>query len=93
MEPLNVNILDLSKSIFKLTMKSQAPKTMVKPPYTNPMTKLWMTMINNGLLIQRLSEYMKLVEINIVSCLGFMEDEYTFSTFAFMKDKSHNLLG
>jgi hypothetical protein len=52
-----------------------------------------MTMINNGLLIQQLSEYMKLVEITIVSCFGFMEDKYTFSTLAFMKDKMHNWLG
>ncbi len=74
-------------------MKTQAPKTMVKPPYTNPMTKLWMKMINNGLLIQQLSEYMKLGEKTIVSLLRFMEDEYTFFAFAFMKDKLHNWLG
>jgi len=52
-----------------------------------------MTMINNGLLIQQLSEYMKLVEITIVLLLGFMEDEHIFSIFGFMKDKLHNRLG
>jgi hypothetical protein len=49
-----------------------------------------MKMINNGLLIQQLSEYMKLGEKTIVSLLRFMEDEYTFFAFAFMKDKLHN---
>lgn len=52
-----------------------------------------MTMINNGLLIQQLSEYMKLVEITIVLLRGFMEDEHIFSIFGFMKDKLHNRLG
>jgi hypothetical protein len=49
--------------------------------------------VNNGLLIQQLSEYMKLVERTIASLLGFMEDEYFFSALAFMKDKLHNWLG
>jgi hypothetical protein len=50
-------------------------------------------MINNGLLIQQLSEYMKLVEITIGLLLGFMEDEYIFSILDFMKDKLCNRLG
>jgi hypothetical protein len=48
---------------------------------------------NNVLLIQQLSEYLKLVEIVVVSMLGFVEDERTFSTLAFMKDKLCNRLG
>jgi len=39
---------------------------MAKPFDVNPMTKLWMTITNNGLLIQQLNEYMNLAEIIIV---------------------------
>jgi hypothetical protein len=48
-------------------MKAQAPKAMVEPLDTNLVTKLWVTISKNGLLIQQLSEYIKLVEIVIVS--------------------------
>jgi hypothetical protein len=36
---------------------------------------------------------MKLADIVVVSMLGFVEDEWTFSMFAFMKDKLRNRLG
>jgi hypothetical protein len=39
---------------------------MAKPFDANPMTKLWVTINDNGLLIQQLNEYMNLVEIVIV---------------------------
>jgi hypothetical protein len=66
---------------------------MAKPFDTNLVTKLWITISNNVLLTQRLSKYLKLVEIVVVSMLGFVEDEQTFSTLAFMKDKLRNRLG
>jgi hypothetical protein len=49
--------------IFKLTKKMQAPKAMAKPSDPNPMTKLWVVINNNALFTQRLSEYLKLVEL------------------------------
>jgi hypothetical protein len=36
---------------------------------------------------------LKLAKIAVVSMLGFVEDEQTFSTLAFMKDKLCNKLG
>ncbi len=79
--------------IFKLTMKTQVPKAMAEPFDTDPMTKSWVTISNNAILIERLSEYLKLADIVVVSILGFVEDEWTFSMFAFMKDKLCTRLG
>lgn len=53
---------------------------------TNPMTKLWYVINSNALWTQRLSGYMKLVEIAIVSVPESIENEQTFSILAFMKD-------
>jgi hypothetical protein len=39
-EPLNANILGLEASIFKLIMKSQAPKAMGEPFDMNSMIKM-----------------------------------------------------
>jgi hypothetical protein len=39
---------------------------------------------------QYLSAYLKLVEIAIISLLGYMKNQHTFSTLAFMKDKLDN---
>jgi hypothetical protein len=74
-------------------MKTQAPKAMVKPFDINLVTKLWVTINNNVLLIQQLNEYLKLAEIVVVSMLRFVKDERTFSMLAFMKDKLRNKLG
>jgi hypothetical protein len=52
--------------MFKLTIKAQAIKAMAKPFNMNLVTKLWMTIINNSLLCQRLSEYMKIAKLTIV---------------------------
>jgi hypothetical protein len=53
-------------SMFKFTMKTQAHKAMVEPFDVNLMTRLCTIINTNGLLIQRLNEYLKLVEITIV---------------------------
>jgi hypothetical protein len=44
------------------------------------------------LLVQKLNEYMKVVEIAIVMVLNLVEDERTFSNLAFMKNKLCNRL-
>ncbi len=92
-EPLDVTILDLQMCIFKLTMKTQAPKAMVEPFDINLATKLWVTINNNVLFTQRLNDYLKLAEIIVVSMFKFVKNEWTFSMFAFMKDKLCNKLG
>jgi hypothetical protein len=62
-EPPDANILDLQMCIFKLTMKTQAPKAMAEPFDTDLVTKLCVTINNNVLLTQQLNEYLKLAEI------------------------------
>ncbi len=84
---LNANILDLYMSMFKFIVKTQEPKAMAKSFDVNLMTKLCTLISNNGLPAQRLSEYLKLVEITIISVFEFVKDEHTCSTFTFMKDK------
>jgi hypothetical protein len=74
-------------SMFKLIVKTQGPKAMAKSFDVNPMTKLWTLISNNGSPVQRLSEYLKLVEIAIILVFEFVKDEHTFFTFTFMKDK------
>jgi hypothetical protein len=80
---LNANILDLQMSMFKLIVKTQAPKTMAESLDVNPMTKLWTLINNNGLPTQRLGESLKLVEIAIILGFEFVKDERTFSTLTF----------
>jgi hypothetical protein len=71
----------------------KAPKAMAKPFDTNLVTKLWVTININALFIQQINEYLKLVDIIVVLVLGYVKDERTFSTLAFMKDKLPNKLG
>ncbi len=88
-KPLNFDLLNLQMCMFKFTMKTQAPKAIIEPFDVNPMTTLWVTINTNALFIQQLNDYLKLVEIIVVSMLY----EYTFSMFTFMKDKLCNRLG
>jgi hypothetical protein len=85
--------LDWQQSLFKLTMKQNAAKAMEAPHDVNPVTKLWQRLGCNGLLVSRLSEYMRLAEIAITAVLGSAEDERTFSNLAFVKNKVRNRLG
>ncbi len=75
---MNVNFLDMQQSMFKLTMKTQATKSMAKPSNTNPLRKSWVTITNNSLLCQCLNEYMKLAKIIVVFMLGSLENESTY---------------
>jgi hypothetical protein len=60
-------------------MKSNAEK-MLGPPYDqNPVSKLWQKLGCNGLLLSKLSEFMRLAKIAITTVLGSVEDERTFS--------------
>ena len=92
-EPLDARNLDLQTSLFKLTMKSHAHSAMAEPRDANPVTKLWQKVGTNGLLLNRLSEFIKVAEIAITAVLGSVEDERTFSNLAFIKSKLRNRLG
>jgi hypothetical protein len=52
----------------------------------NPMTRLWHKVTASPTLNQKLSKYMKLVEIADVQVFSFVENKRTFSTFNFMKN-------
>jgi hypothetical protein len=58
----------------------------------NPLTKLWRIIDGSTMLWHGLSKWLKLAEVAIVFVLGSVEDERTFSTLSFMKDKLHNWL-
>jgi hypothetical protein len=91
-QPLDSYRLDLQSSLFKLTMKSNAGK-MLGPPYDqNPVSKLWQKLGCNGLLLSKLSEFMRLAEIAITTVLGSVEDERTFSSLKFIKSRLRNRL-
>jgi hypothetical protein len=75
------------------TMESNARKIMEGDVKTlNPLTKLWRVVDTSSMLRHGLSEYLKLAEIATVLVLGSVEDECTFSTLSFMKDKLRNRL-
>ena len=58
----------------------------------NPLMKLEWSVACNRALISNFLEFVKLVEIAIVQILGSMEDEITFSSLSFLKDKTKNRL-
>lgn len=66
---------------------------MEEPWDRNPLTKLWQKVSQNILMAQRLSEFIKVVEIAITTVLGNTEEERTFSALSFMKSKLCNCLG
>jgi hypothetical protein len=55
-------------------------------------TRMWRTIEANSFLWHSLSEYIKVAEIAIVMVLGSIQDERTFSTLTFMKNKLCNRL-
>jgi hypothetical protein len=89
-EPLlDARTLGFQTSLFKLTMKSNNKGAMEEPRDRNPLTKLWQKVSQNTLMVQRLSEFIK---IAVTAVLGSVEDECTFSTLGFMKSKLRNRL-
>jgi hypothetical protein len=85
--------LGFQTSLFKLTMKSNSKGAIEEPQDRNPLTKLWQKVNQNSLMVQRLSEFIKVTEIAVTAVFGSVEDERTFSTLGFMKSKLHNHLG
>jgi hypothetical protein len=89
---LDSRALDVQAVLFKLTMKSHTAKAMENPDSSNPVTRMWQRLGCNALLLSKLNEYMKLTEIAMTTVLGSCEDERTFSTLSFMKNKVRNRL-
>jgi hypothetical protein len=53
----------------------------------NLMIRLWCKITTNPILNHKLSKFMKLVEIVIVQVFNLVEDECTFNTISFMKNR------
>jgi hypothetical protein len=56
----------------------------------NPLQWLWLQLGANELLIVKMLEWFKLVEICMVQILRFVEDEWCFNTLPFMKNNVRN---
>lgn len=92
--PALVDVHWLSKQFFflKISMLNNAQRAMDNNFGMNPLTCLWMKLSNNALLVSKLLEFLKLAKIAVVTILGFVEDERTFSTLNYMKFKVRNNL-
>jgi len=84
--------LNYEAGFFKLTMIANAEAAMQRPLEVNPFTSIWRTIYSNGMLQFSLSEFLKLAEIACVQVLGSVEDERTFSTLTFIKNRLRNRL-
>jgi hypothetical protein len=73
-------------------MQGQAYKMCSKPIVLNPVTRLWQSIETNSYLKHSLYEFLKIAELAVVMVLGSVQDEWTFSTVSFMKNKLRNRL-
>jgi hypothetical protein len=89
---LSAHMLDLQSSHFKMTMLHNFETTLHKKNQLNPLTRLWCKISTFVVFNFNLSEYIKLAKIIVVQVIGLVEDEWTFNTIAFMKNKSRNRL-
>ena len=77
--------------MFKIAMKANCHAAMQGDLPLNPFTCLWRRIeAIKSLLWHKLSEYMKVVKLAVVTVLESVEDERTFSTLNFMKNKLRN---
>jgi hypothetical protein len=51
---------------------------MLPPFICNPTSWLWQRLGSSGILKDKISKFLKLIEISIVITLGLVEDEWTF---------------
>jgi hypothetical protein len=86
--------LEVEQPLFKVAMLNNAKAAMELPPLgsppspmVNPLTKIWRLFDANSTLSKCFLEYFKLAEIAVVHVLGSVEDERTFSSLSFLKDK------
>ncbi len=84
-EVLCASTLDVQKSMFNFTMKSNAQATLGLPHSINPLTKMWKIITNFIILFCKILKYVKLVEIAMIQMLGLVEDEKVFNNLIFFK--------
>jgi hypothetical protein len=78
--------------VFRSTMTCNWSAAMGEPFDMNPISKLWQILDANALLRVRMSEFFKAAKLCIVTLIGSVEDERTFSNLAFVKNKLRNRL-
>ncbi len=79
--------LDLQSSHFMVTMMHNYEAILREENNLNLMIRLWCKITTNPILNHKLSKFMKLVEIVIVQVFNLVEDECTFNTISFMKNR------
>jgi hypothetical protein len=92
--------LESEQPLFKMAMISNSEWALELPPlgthpvvhFVNPLTKLWREFDANSTLSTSFPEYIKLAQIAVIYLLGSGEDERTFSSLTFLKDKLRNRL-
>jgi hypothetical protein len=90
---LSAHWLAEQSDLLMITMEFNAQKVLEGDVTTvNPLTTLWQLIDSNSMLWHNLSEFFKLAEITTVLVLDSVEDERTFSTLSFTKDKLCNRL-
>ena len=91
---LDVVKLEEQQHLFFVTMVHNAEFScnMLPGQLENPLTKLCFSIACNTALVSNFLEFAKLAEIAIVQVLGSLEDERTFSSLSFLKDKTRNRL-
>jgi hypothetical protein len=60
-------------------MSHNVEVVMQEPSNVNPITQMWLKIQSFPLLVLKLIEYIKVVEIVMVQVLGLVEDERTFN--------------
>jgi len=72
---LNPIALDMQWFLFVLIIKNNSKGAMVEPHSLNPFTCAWRQLTTSQILVQRMSEDIKLVENAIVQNSSYVEDE------------------
>jgi len=75
---------------FKVTMLHQSKEILRKENEFNHLIKIWRKIFASAIFNHKISEFVELVEIATLQVLGFIEDECTFNTINFMKNKLLN---
>ena len=69
-DPLfDARTLHLQTSLFKFSLRSNARVAMEEPQDLNSITKLWRTVRQNSLMLNRLSEWIKVTELDVIAVL------------------------
>jgi len=92
LEVLCASTLDVQKSMFKITMKSNAKATLGPLNTINPLTKMCRIIFHFIVLSRNISKYANLTQIAMIQVLGSMEDEQVFNNLNFIKTNICNQL-